>query len=637
MSYLEKASESWHIDSGSHSRWSTIRFFFDFRAHHGLANNLEGLLRSLLFQILKQNPGSDDELRRLEEKYGNNKADIWARGTLKKAFVRTLLQVSANLCILVDGLDEFSESLPELLTIFLDLPSRTDTGHLLKMCLASRPLPILAQALGDRPGLQMQAHNTSAIQDYVFTTMANLGVAAHDRLGLKKMSANIAEKAEGVFLWARFAVMEVVNGYAEGESTAELNQRLEKSPSDMDELYTNIFNRMDPKDREEAQLMFQLVCFAQEFGAANPFDGSRSVKFINLRQLMEAVVIAQIRVAAPAQRVTVNELERFRKRLKAKSGGLLEEVYYEENFETYEFDIDTGLKLDRDERAREHFNKNGGMIILIHRTAQSYLDREGWFSGLVSPLITSPHALWLYVCCKSVQRQMKSYESKLRRSKPANLKTDKSLRSSLLEYASYNLFVHARLLEFRSEMSSFSFLQIISSTLWRHLRKQYQIEENPDISGQGVRLDWDSIDELSDRQPWQIIVEQGLPLCLRDAALKHLYTPPSEGEDISIALLHTQLFNECGRYSVHDGKENLRQLVSCLVDVGAVVRERHIIECLHSSDADVLSTLLASWPKGRIRLRRDTLYSSGIPEEWLQRDDVKHKYTYNGEAVGILW
>ena len=590
MSYLEKASRWWQIHSRRDSNWSTIRFFFDFRAHSGLANNLEGFLRSLLFQILKQNSSSEDELHRLEEKFGDYKSGKWTSSALKEAFVNALRQTSVNMCILVDGLDEFSGNMHELMTLFHRIPSETNTGHLVKICLASRPHPVIAMALGDWPGLQMQTYNARAIEQYAFITMKNLGVAAHEQ---RHFSADIAKKAEGVFLWARFAVKEIIDGYAEGEDMHELYQRLEALPSGMEELYAYIFKRMNSRDHEEAQLMFQLVCFAQK-------TGDRS---IGLRQLKEAVAIAQNDISEFNQYDTVEGLERFRKRVRAKCGGLLEEMSYEKLQALYILD----------ERARQHYNKSGGTLKLIHRTAESYLDRQGWFLGLRSPQYPSPHALWLHVCCKSVQSVHDPRE---------RLKFDKSRISSIFQYASYNIFEHARLMECEYQQSSFHFLEIIPPSVLSYLRERCP-----------TPLDWrgsdlNAVEKGFDRHPWQILVEQRLPLSLRDAVLRECYTLREDGGDISLALLSTSAFHR-----IFQDKKGLwaQQQLSCLIQLGAVVKDRHIIECLYCGRASCLETLLASWPREKNRLRKHPLSSMHL---WEQEHGV---CMYNGESVGILY
>ena len=682
MSYLEKASRSWQIHSRPDSHWITLRFFFDFRADSGLANDLEGFLRSLLFQILKQNPSSEDELHQLEEKYGNYKSGTWTSSALKEAFVNALRQIMVNTCILIDGLDEFSGNMHELMTLFHKIPSRTNTGHLVKICLASRPEPVIAMALGDKPGLQMQARNTEAIKRYAFTTMEKWGVAADQR---RNFSADIAKKAEGVFLWARFAVMEIIDGSAEGEFLDELYRRLEALPSDMEELYAYIFKRMNSKDHEEARLMFQLVCFA---------EGTHEVDTINLRQLKEAVAILQDDISGFGQHDSVEGLERFRKRVKAKCGGLLEEIFYERDFEAdcehhgcykhFDDEIDEmSLESDDDsqasdvvterirehynknviklepcrrrgcynlsndetdegddmslvefdddspsdaatEPAQEHYNKNGGMLKLIHRTAKSYLDGQGWFSGLKSAQISSPHALWLHACCRSIQSELGSRKLQ---AVSTNLIADVSDKSSLLNYAFHNLFLHARLMESKYQQSSFPFLESLSPMPLRYLQARYMRELNQWLPTE-VDFDEDhethltAIEEGFDRQPLQIIVEQILPLSLRDAVLRDCYTPLSDGEDIYLALLASRSFD---KFDDRD-EELVQQLVSYLIELGAVVSERHIVQSLTASDrrAGILDKLLASWPKEKIRLRRHLSLSKHL-------GDQEH-----GDSVGVL-
>ena len=618
MSYIEKASRSWQVGSPLGSRWNIVRFFFDFRAQSSLANNLEGFLRSLLFQILKQNPSSGNELHRLEERFGNYEADKWAGNTLKDAFIKVLLETSVNMCILVDGLDEFSGNMHELMTLFHKTPSKTRTGHLVKICLASRPHPVIELALVDRPSLQMQAHNTKAIEQYAFTTMEILGVAAYDT---RRFSGGIAKISEGVFLWARFAVKEIIDGCAEGEDLRELNQRLEELPSDMEELYAHIFRGMNSRDHDEARIMFQLVCFAQVM-SPNSFH---SIQYLNLRQLKEAVAISQNDGSNSGRHNPVEELERFRKRLKAKSQGLLEEIFYEVGFET-------GAGAVR-RSAQEHFKKNGGMIKLIHRTAESYLGREGWFLGLKSLQVASPQALWLQVCCKSIKSVLQPRELELRYVTPSRLTFDESTKSSLFQYASHNLFVHARLLEFQDQISSLPFLAIVSPMLWRYLREQYRLGFNEFHSICGTELlDWDAVNTRIDRQPWQIIVEQGLPLSLRDAALRHCYTPPSDGQDISIAILHSPDF---GGYETHREKILTQQLLSNLINFGAIVSERNIKECVHADRDDLLEILLASFPSEKIRLRRRPLSLSNDLADVSSNHTKNH--TSSEESIGVLW
>ena len=277
-------------------------------------------------------------------------------------------------------------------------------------------------------------------------------------------------------------------------------------------------------------------------------------------------------------------------------------------------------------RAQEPFKRNGGMIKLIHRTVESYLKCEGWFLGIKTLQVASPHALWLHVCCKSIKSQFQPHESQLRHAEPVEPENLERVEYSLFEYASLNLFAHARLLEFRDRESSLPFLETVPPTLWRYLRKNYRLMTNLHWHGNGEKLlDWGAVDTRSDRQPRQIIVEQGLPLSLKDAVLRKFYTLPGNGEDISLAILSAVIFRD------YNNGVLAQQLLSYLIQFGAIVRERHIIECLCTGPASCLETLLASWPQEKIRLRRHPLSSMSSLEQ--AREDCMD----NGQSVGILY
>lgn len=128
------------------------------------------------------------------------------------------------------------------------------------------------------------------------------------------------------------------------------------------------------------------------------------------------------------------------------------------------------------------------------------------------------------------------------------------------------------------------------------------------------------MDTRSDKQPRQIIFEQGLLILnLRDAVLRKCYTLPRDGEDISLALSPSATV-------FHDFNDGVwtQLLLSCLIQFGAVVRERHMIECLYTGRASCLETLFASWSKEKSQLRRHALSS-------------RSPLASNGQFVGILY
>lgn len=628
MDYLSKTDQfSQRLDDTFGPQWIRIWFFFDFRADHSIANSFEGLLRSLLLQVLEVVPGMEPELRQFRNKthvVGN--VPEWNKRDLQEAFYKALANVPSRLYIFADGLDEYSGNMQELLAFFQGLSDKRGREGGFKICLASRAEPLIDLALRAYPGFRMQDLNLKGIEQYVSVTVTGLGVAAEDEHRLKQLCADIAKSADGVFLWARFAVSEVIGSYAEGDTTSELKRRLGEIPSDMEGIYARIFRRMGTNDRDETRLAFQLVCCTRTNGYK---DSS-----LTIIQLKEAIGVAKKCTADSIHDCGVDSLEIFRKRIRAKCGGLLEEIpTTTRKSEDWKDDASDGDGDDDDT------DPKGWTITLIHRTVASYLEREGWLSGwqIANEYFQSPDALWLHICCKCVQTTWGSSAllASRRRYMGYSRSSSKSIlkpfnRHSLVEYAYSNLFHHATSIEQQSknQASSYPYLSIVTPETWSYLRGNYRTWDFLKIEG-FPQTDWEAVDKDSDNQPWQIVVEQGLALCCGDLVENNLYKPLGHGPDISLAIRKYAVFHE------RRDPQAVDLLIRLLINSGSIVSQRNILECLYIGTASTLGLLLDTWPKGAIQLNRENMFVAG-PEVFQDTYDVRED-TYDGEAVGPLW
>ena len=120
-----------------------------------------------------------------------------------------LRQRSGPICILLDGLDEYQDSKWDLVRFLREAASCE-----VRLCVASRPDTVFENALKDVPTIRMQDWNTPAIAEMVDLTIqssiANSGFYSDDEV--LKLAKQISEKAQGVFLWARFAILELRDG-----------------------------------------------------------------------------------------------------------------------------------------------------------------------------------------------------------------------------------------------------------------------------------------------------------------------------------------------------------------------------------------------------------------------------------------
>jgi hypothetical protein len=477
--------------------WSVVRFFFDFRAGREISNSFEGFMRSLLLQLTTKLP----ELQaNLQEYCPLSGADglHWTENSLRVALRKALCLRQKNICIFVDGLDEYEGNILEL-TRFLKVLIEKDGQWAIKICLASRPEPLIQAEFENCPGFEMQRYNLDGIQKYVSLMLDGtisewldntetsyfasrfaeaLGAKPTDIDGtsLALVSRAVAERAEGVYLWARFAINELVEGYAEGDHLEELLRRLNELDTDLNELYTRIFRRLKQRYLYEASILLQLVSFK-----------------IGILEVQELYVAASVAIGTYRSEnetpygASIGDLSR---RVRARTGGLIEFVPIQAANSEYSFrPIDARRKLldgglSTDGGPYSYFTKfpnsvsNGGTrntnqdrfrVELIHKTALTFLERNQWleFSGSNLAVSTLPHTRWLDVIAKYLDPVLKYTRSVELRSKvwhqDGMLQWRRfwpQLRTKFLlsGHATQYIFEYARNLETETDLSSFSFL-----------------------------------------------------------------------------------------------------------------------------------------------------------------------------------
>ena len=355
--------------------WIVLRFFFDFRTGKGVTNSFEGLLRSLLHQLINEIPQID--VRGLDD---GEKDSIsgWPEHRLRDALRRSLEGAKNGVCILVDGLDEYEGSFLTLIPFLQSLATSNDSEKFpIKICVSSRPEPVLSQYLQHLPQLSMSDHNASGIQSYCSLTIEEMKLVVLEGMNISRLSQLISERAEGVFLWARFALEELVQGHSSGETFEEILRRLRSIPDSLEEIYDRMLCRIPPLAKKECMVMLQLVCFAikplslQEHHAATEIAMGRDVVIIE---------------PSDGDKVSGSVLEMYNtyaKRLRAKAVGLLELV-----------------KHDRSRRLT---------VKLIHRSVSTFLDQKGWqILGESGSYDSAKHHSWYVgICTRYLHRLLR--------------------------------------------------------------------------------------------------------------------------------------------------------------------------------------------------------------------------------------
>lgn len=237
--------------SAGGQKWVTLHFFFDFRAGHSAANSIGGMLRSLLYQLVKRVP---DAAQHVDHTLYTGSSQHGSLYGCMDNLCEALGSSTTRICAFIDGLDEFEGSSSELLEVIHKLEDRTN----LKICLASRPYTIFTDSLSRYPHLAMQDHNNQSIRLYAESQWAN------SRLGLKatlpgQLSDEVREKANGVFLWARLATDELLRGFLAGKSEEELRQQLREMPAEVKEMCQRILDRLPQILQSEAAILLYMI------------------------------------------------------------------------------------------------------------------------------------------------------------------------------------------------------------------------------------------------------------------------------------------------------------------------------------------------------------------------------------------
>ncbi|KAI6797611.1 hypothetical protein KC361_g3830 [Hortaea werneckii] len=218
----------------------------------------EGLLRNLLFQILRQCPDLIETAfpsRSSFSDFVNRHADSWTESELAGALdlvLNSQAQIT-SFCFFLDGLDEYSDPTIELIR---DLESLS-TRPFVKLCVSSRPWNEFHQAYGQIADhhLTLQHLTRTDIKNYIVGELINDPLFTHLAPGAEytdSITKKILSRAQGVFLWVRLVVRDLRQALAEGDDTKQLDLLLEALPSDLESYFGRMLYSLNPVRRRQA-------------------------------------------------------------------------------------------------------------------------------------------------------------------------------------------------------------------------------------------------------------------------------------------------------------------------------------------------------------------------------------------------
>jgi len=236
-------------------------YFFDAQAQK-LPRSLEGLLRSIIHQILLQAPqliakvfpsvGNVDQFRETFLPWSQWQLETVLQDVLEAARTTSFL-------IFVDGLDECWDDSSVVARCIRSFADRAPPN--LKMCVASRPYADFEFEFKKFPRLQVENHTTEDIRLHVDRIFEEAKAVLGSQC--TPLAQKVIEKARGIFIWVTLVCKSLQRGWRRYEDIKSLELRLQEMPQDLVDLYQRILDEMDPKEQEEAKKLLIIVTLAK--------------------------------------------------------------------------------------------------------------------------------------------------------------------------------------------------------------------------------------------------------------------------------------------------------------------------------------------------------------------------------------
>ncbi|PVH84734.1 hypothetical protein DL98DRAFT_584281 [Cadophora sp. DSE1049] len=240
--------------------------FFFWKSGKSIQRSQEGLLRSLLYEVLLKHPelvpiSFPETWSRNSELASHNIPhipSIWTLSKLKESFSDLVACRHLKMCFFIDGLDEYEGDYDELAEYIGQLSCSANV----KLCLSSRPWPAFQDAFRKLAGLKLQDLTSDDIKQYI-----NDKINKNEKIELLKLrepvrveilTNQLIQKAEGVFLWVTLVVKSLLKGLRNRNDLERLEKKLDALPSELEALYGHMLSSIDPDEMKQGSKIFQL-------------------------------------------------------------------------------------------------------------------------------------------------------------------------------------------------------------------------------------------------------------------------------------------------------------------------------------------------------------------------------------------
>ncbi|KAM0449298.1 hypothetical protein ACHAO4_007645 [Trichoderma viride] len=232
-----------------------ISFFFNARGIQ-LEKSTEGMYRSLLFQVIQEFP---DVLHDSDHIFQTRHDQAtWDIETLQALFTHAVTRLGQRqITCFIDALDECDISEVEnMVEYFEDLGDQAaESQTKIYICFSSRHYPHIEIRNGLKLTLEDQPGHGEDLEKYVRSKLR-----AGNSKASQKVSAEILERASGVFLWVVLVIDILNREFRDGRMWA-VQRRLKELPDGLSNLFKDILCR-DNQNMDDLLLCIQWILYA---------------------------------------------------------------------------------------------------------------------------------------------------------------------------------------------------------------------------------------------------------------------------------------------------------------------------------------------------------------------------------------
>lgn len=325
MKYIVSQPETAkHLEAWAGDKQLVIAKHFFWSTGTSLQKSQEGLLRSILFEVLRKSPELRKAVRSTLPEDMSDELEFFSVPLTKNELFLAFSAIkcgswSPKFCFFIDGLDEYKGEATELIKLIQDFSS----AEHVKVCISSRPWTEFIDAFGQDEDhvIRVESLTRDDIRNYVFDRFGSTQhFQPHSATTAQyvEIANQIVERAQGVFLWVVLVVKSLLEGLTYADTIDDLRLRLDAFPPDLDAFFQQMLDSIPVIYRKQTTRIFQIALVLDQ-----PHDFLVYSFLDDLRENPQAAFVKLESQKLPIEEY-LRRLDQVRRRLDGRCKGLLE-------------------------------------------------------------------------------------------------------------------------------------------------------------------------------------------------------------------------------------------------------------------------------------------------------------------------